>query len=108
MMIEYCTDCSHCIACFGLVQKQYYYKNTYIGREAYEQLKKQLLPLDDTKKKQLKKDFLEVKNSGIHPQYNTPLSENVSGDMLVGCKNCHFCFNLVDQENCKYNRYGKK
>jgi len=108
LMIENCSNCKDCIGCVWLVGKEYYYLNKQVSKEEFDTIKKSFYPINNASLCRLEKLFSPEKAQAIYPSANIQTCDNVSGDMLVNCHNCQFCFDLVDQEDCKYCRYGKK
>lgn len=96
-----CTDCRNCESCFGcsgLRQKKYHFFNQPCSKEEYEQK----VAAAKANWPETLRRFKEV--GAQTPRRNLFLvqCENVLGDHLKNCKNCAFCFDCQELEDCKY------
>ncbi len=96
-----CVDCRNCESCFGssgLRQKKYYFFNQACSKEDYGQkvaAAKANWPETLRRFKEVGKDT---------PRRNLFLvqCENVLGDHVKNSKNCSYCFDCQELEDCKY------
>lgn len=107
-LIEDCEACSACFLCFGLVRKEYYILNQFVGKNAFEEFKKKNFPLTRTKLHELEKEFEKLKNPLPHRASHIYASQDCSGEMIVNSKNCHYCFDIKNGEDSKYIRWSPK
>lgn len=99
IMVQDCQGCSHCICCFGLRNKKYCIFNQEVGKEAYEERLKELLPLTREKIDLLRKKLLELSLRLPHRASHIYASEECTGDMIVNSKNCQWAFDASDCED---------
>jgi hypothetical protein len=96
-----CRGCTDCFGCVGLRNKQYYYFNENIGKEAYEQkVKKDIW----TRKfiKESKEKFTQLRASLPVKFYHGSNVQNSSGDYIQNTANAEFAFNCRDNKDIKY------
>jgi hypothetical protein len=108
LMIQDCQSCNNCIACFGLRFKEYCYLNEYLGKEKYEEIKKEFSNLSISKIDFLRKQLNELKLKLPHISSHIFASENCTGDSIFNCKNCLYSFDAKESENCKYIYFAPK
>jgi hypothetical protein len=105
LMVEECTGCKDCILCFGLANKQYCYRNEEIGKEAYEEKKRECAVLTNDAIAGLRGQLDVLKASLPHRAAHIYASEDCSGDMIFNSKGCHECFDIRHCENCKFTAF---
>lgn len=108
MFVEDSISCTNCIACFGLVRKEYYIQNRYVGKENYEKFLAQLGALNPEKLKWLQGLLDEVKAQNPHRASQIFSSENCTGDALFNSKNCHDAFDSFDAEDSAFLFFSPK
>jgi hypothetical protein len=108
IMIEECSSCRHCIGCYGLNRQEYCLLNTQLTKEEWEQHKKELGTLT-RKKIELLRGHLETLK-GDKPRRGSHIyaSENCTGDSIFNSKNCEYCFDIKDCEDCKFTAFTPK
>lgn len=99
---SYCFDCIGCESCFGstsLRHKKYYIFNEPYTKEGYAEKMKEI--------KQWPRQLVEEKFNQL--KLASPRSfarqinvENSFGDYLTNTKNCYFCFDAKEAEDCVY------
>ena len=102
-----CRNCSNCICCTNLRNKQYHIFNEPFTKEKYfEKLAE--LNLENRKTlEMLAEKFEEMRVRAIHRYAHLINTERVIGDNVEKSKNCYYCFDLAgDAENCKYCHWG--
>jgi hypothetical protein len=107
-MVEDCSACSDCIACFGLRNKQYCILNKQYSKEEYEKIKKEYEYLTPEKIAFLKQKLTELKASLPHIQSHIFASENCTGESVYNSKNCFNAFDSKDCEDSKYIYFSPK
>ncbi|MFA6023814.1 MAG: hypothetical protein WC777_01175 [Candidatus Gracilibacteria bacterium] len=108
LMVDSCLSCKNCIACFGLVSKEYYYLNTFVGKERFEELKKEYEYLTAKKVAFLREQLDVLKGPLPHRQAQTYGCENCTGDNVYNSKNCHHVFDAKECEDSKYLNFSPK
>jgi hypothetical protein len=108
MFVEDSISCTNCIACFGLVRKEYYIQNRYVGKENYEKFLAELGPLTHEKLAYLQGLLDEVKAQSPHRASHIFSSENCTGDALFNSKNCHDAFDSFDAEDSAFLFFSPK
>ncbi len=94
-----CVGCNNCIWCYNLTNKSYQIFNKQVTKEEYDKLAEQLSNywfLQDFKKK-----VNEFFSKRICKFADITSSENCSGEMIIGSKNCQSCYSLDHWENWK-------
>ena len=88
-------NCQNCIACSGLVGKQYFIYNKPSTKEEYEKTLR-LLKSSQQVWSQAQSVFEKIRAESVRPasQFNTV--ENSTGDHLRNCTNCIDCFDGWD------------
>jgi len=94
-MIEDCTGCRNCIACFGLKNQEYCYGNQRIGKEAFEKISAEYKNLSHAKIADLKSKFDILKSNLPHVQWHLYNSEGSSGDNILNSKGCENAFQVL-------------
>ena len=109
MFLRDCLGCSYCFGCSNLVNKSYCVYNQQVSKEEYEKFIKELYTgnicnnLRDAREKfhmldlQLPKKFAHLTHV-----------ENTTGDYLNNAKNCSFCSDGYDVEECKYGEHVRR
>ena len=97
-------DCIGCANCFGstnLRRQHYRYFNEQLTKEEYEKRIRSHFPLTDAGITDIRKRWIELRNS--MPQQATfgTGNFNATGDLLFNCKNASACFDCTDLEDCK-------
>lgn len=107
-MIEDCQNCKNCIGCFGLRNQEYCVFNQRVGKEKYEQMKKDLEPFDHQKLLALSEKFYALKMKQPHLAARIYNSENCTGDMVFNSKNCQCAFDCKESEDSKFIYFTPK
>ena len=100
-----CRGCHDCIGCAGLRQKSYCIFNEQLTREVFENRKRELSLHSRSALFALvaqHKSLVEsIASRSIHGENN----ENSTGDYLSNTKNCFYCFDTRNAEDCAYSTY---
>jgi len=97
-----CRNLSNCFCCVNLRNKSYHIFNKPYSKEEY---KKEIQKYDLGSYQNLlkiKKKFNKFKLQFPHKYANITKSCNVIGNNIRNTKNCSYCFDGFDMENCKY------
>ena len=105
IFVEDCESCSNCLMCFGLYKKEYCILNKQLSKEDYKAYLKKITPLSREKIQQLQIEFLRLKSELPERATHTYSCENCSGDLLVNCSDCHYCFDLTEGEYCRHTAF---
>ncbi len=108
MFLEDSISCTNCIACFGLVRKEYCIQNQFVGKENYEKFVADLGPLTHKKIAYLQGLLDEVKAKNPHRASQIFSSENCTGDALFNSKNSHDAFDSFDTEDSAFLFFSPK
>lgn len=103
-----CRGCNNCLGCTNLHGKQYCIFNQQYTEVDY---RKKLAGFKlDTRNgiKAVSEKFLELKQQAIHRYALMIKSQNSTGNSLTNAKECHYCFNMREAENCAYCINGAK
>lgn len=99
-----CRGCTNCFGCANLVNKQYYFFNEQLTKEAYEaKVKAHDLTKRETIEALWKKFTDEIYVKAIHRYANITNSVDCTGDSINASKNCYRCFDLF--QNVEDSRY---
>jgi hypothetical protein len=97
-----CTNCEHCFLSHNLHNKRYYFLNEPCTPAEYEQKIKQMSIAE------AKKAFLEVKGKAIYRNLKITNSENCIGNYIEHSKDCKYCFDTLQGNNCSYVFFGSQ
>ena len=97
-----CQECRDCIGCINQRHKQYMVFNKQYSREEYEKMKSDF-KIDTYSgvcklQKKCNEFFLTQPYKNIQAEHN----ENCIGDHLYDSKNCFYCYDSKDLEDCRY------
>ena len=99
-----CIGCSDCFGCVNLRNKKYHIFNEPYTQEAY---KEKMVTLNRGSYASLNEDKEHFRDLLLkHPRKYAMISksQNVSGDDILGAKDCRHCFFVQPgSENCKYS-----
>ncbi len=102
LMIEDCSGCKNCTLCFGLKNQEHCILNERLGKEEYEKRLKELQPLTPEKITMLRERLGALKKNLPHRPSYIFGSEDCTGDMVFGSKNCKSCFDVSGCEDCAH------
>lgn len=108
VMIEDCQGCRNCIACFGLKNAEYCIANERLSKEEYEKRKAELGELTQETVSLMRQKLNAIKTTLPHRYAQIFASEECSGDMIFGSKNCRWCFDVSDCEDCSHVAFTTK
>jgi hypothetical protein len=108
VMVEECSACKHCIGCFGLYRKEFCLFNEQLSEEEWKKRLAELGSFTREKMKLLRDRLDAVKNGKPHRGSHIYASENCTGDNIFNSKNCHYCFDIKDCEDCKFTAFTPK
>lgn len=106
-----CTDChfsyqlkgcQNVLFCDNLANKSYHIFNKPVSKEEFEATKKRVLNGSYETWKQNVEEFKKLKQKAIHQNIHSLNVENSTGDHLYNSKNCDYCFDAHESEDC-YN-----
>lgn len=106
--VEDCESCTDCLVCYGLKQKQYYVGNEFVGKERYQQLLKELMPLSSENFAELAAQLSALKQKLHQLISHIYQSEDCTGDTIYNSHNCQSCFDINDCEESKFLCYTPK
>ena len=108
LMIEDCQGCRNCICCFGLKNAEYCILNERLSKEEFERRKNELGDLTHEKIELLRSQLHTLKSKLPHRHGHIFASEECTGDMIFNSKNCQWCFDVADCEDCKFVAFTPK
>ena len=98
-----CRGCQNCFGCVNLRNKSYYIFNIPYTKEEYSEKIKEFNLGSFSALQKIKTEFVELCAKQIYRYAHMTNSPNSTGEILDNCKNCKWCFDLVDNvEDCKY------
>lgn len=97
-----CQDCRDCIGCINQRHKQYMVFNKQYSHKEYEKMKANFSlntfsGVNDLQKK-CAEFFLTQPHKNIQAEHN----QNCIGNYIYDSKNCFYCFECKDLEDCRY------
>jgi hypothetical protein len=95
--------CHNCIGCSNLANKEYYVFNKKVSKEEFENTRDQILNGSYATWLQGKEFFQKMWKEAKHRALHNINCENVSGDMLLNCKNIWNGFEGYDTEDVAYS-----
>jgi hypothetical protein len=104
-----CKNCSDCVGCANLRNKQHCIFNEQYSKEEYDKKIKEMNLGSHRTLLDLKKKFDEMRLSAIHRYATLVNTQNVIGDNVFNSRDCDQCFDLDgDAENVKFSHWGTK
>lgn len=101
-MVDSCEACSNCALCFGLYRKEYFILNEFVGKERFLKFKESLAPLNAAKIEGLRSQLENLARGLPHRASRIVQSEDCTGDNISESRNCKWCFDTAQSEDCKY------
>lgn len=100
--LKNCIGCSNCFGCVNLRNKQYYFMNQPLGKEAYFEKLRSISLSSHTTIQKLRRDF-EIYAKKFPQKYlHGVQNEDSTGDYLSNTQRCEDCFDLVNAQDCKF------
>lgn len=102
-----CNGCVDCTGCVGLRNKQYYIFNEQYSKEEYA---KKVAELDLACSSGIARmhETMQTFQLGFPKKYiHGRGNVDVSGDYIYNSKNCHDCYLVTNNEDCKFAFYSK-
>lgn len=104
-LLENCKNCHHCFGCINQVNASYMIFNKKVTKEEWQEFVDTLFQQREGLRPQYKKQFTDLVVQ--HPQQAMKLkqTEQCLGNYLRDSKNCVFCIDGYDAENCRYGEH---
>lgn len=99
-----CQGCTDCIGCINLRNKSYCIFNEKYTKEDYQKKRRGLL----NDMELVRGRFLDLAAAQPNKFAELINSQDCFGNNLINSKNCFYCFDLVDSQDCRYVTYGIK
>lgn len=106
ILTEECHSCSHCIGCVGLRGKSYHVLNIPVGKDGYEQYRRQLAVSRLGGLDVLRTQFSALKSSLPRIAAHQYSCEDSTGDMIINCKGCRETYDTSNSEDCRYMAFA--
>ncbi len=94
-------SCDNCMFSSNLVRKSYHIFNKPVSKEEFETFKTKIFDGSWKTWQQAHQDFLKIKSEAIQRNLHTLKCENCNGDHIYNSKNCNYCFDTHDSEDCE-------
>lgn len=92
--------CSNCLFCTNLSNKSYHIFNKPCTKEEFEAERNKILNGSWKTWQEANEKYQEMKKNVVHKSMHGVNCENSSGDHIYNCKNCSYCFDSNDSEDC--------
>lgn len=92
--------CHNCIFSNNLNNKSYHAFNKPCSKEEFETLKAETINGSWKSWQEAKRKFIEIRSKALHRHARLINCENCTGDHLYDCKNCYYCFDSDNSEDC--------
>lgn len=92
-----CTNCHHCVGCVGLRNKSHHIFNEPYAREEFEKKFAELRLSTRSGLEKTGKIFAGLRSKFPHKFADIYKSVNCTGDKIQNSKNCHACFDLLNE-----------
>ncbi|MFA6305968.1 MAG: hypothetical protein WC651_04590 [Candidatus Gracilibacteria bacterium] len=93
--------CKNCFGCVGLHQKEYHVFNKQVKKEEFEKLMANFR-FTHSNIKEAKEQLHKLDMKLPHRNLEIIQSENCLGDYITNSKNCTYCFDVMEAQDCKY------
>ena len=100
--LKNCIGCKNCFGCVNLRNKEYYFLNESLGKEAYEKKIKSLELQKYSSVKKLRDQYMEFLKQFPHRATEGYQNENCSGDQVFRCQNVKECFDVQESRDMRY------
>lgn len=97
-----CRNCSDCIGCTGLRNKQYHILNQAYSKEEYFAEKEKLQLHTRAGRTEFQKRFQEVYLSSPRKYYHGQMNSGFTGDYIAQTENTHESFYIKNARGCKF------
>lgn len=98
-----CIGTKNSFMCWNLRNAQYCIRNKQYTKEAYENEMRKIFPLSTDKLKELREEYIQIKNeTALRPAVYTVSSEASLGDLLFESKNIYYGFDSIHVEDSRY------
>jgi len=102
-----CNGCSNCFGCVGLRNVNNFIFNQPATEEEYKNKLKEFLSGRD-KFNKYQNEFEILKKTKPHAHCRAKKVINCDGDYLLNSKNCHDCYVIDGEEDCRFNDYANR
>ncbi|OHB22219.1 MAG: hypothetical protein A2939_04965 [Parcubacteria group bacterium RIFCSPLOWO2_01_FULL_48_18] len=92
----------NCFMSANLRRASYVFRGECLSKEEYESRRKEIDTGSHKVIEELKKEFSRLKNKALHRFANERNCVNSVGHTMSNAKDCFWCFNVADVENCRY------
>lgn len=92
--------CSYCFGCTNLRNQKYHLFNRKLSQADWEKEVQTLI--QENSREEIWQRFREFEKKQSVKWMQERNTENCTGDYLVDCKDCHFCFDCEYLEKCSY------
>ncbi|MBI4836451.1 MAG: hypothetical protein HY817_04290 [Candidatus Abawacabacteria bacterium] len=93
--------CKNCFLCTNLDNKQYYFLNEPLEKDAYIAKVHEFLGSKENITKALAL-FTDLRKKRIYKYANITNCESSTGDFLTNCQNCIDCYDTNDSQDCQH------
>lgn len=97
-----CIGCKNCFGCVGLRQKEYYFFNEPLSKEAYLERVAEFGLKKKEDWKRVFERFVPLKRKIPMRAARIAKSENCTGEFISNSRNCESCFDAYECEDCAY------
>jgi hypothetical protein len=97
-----CIGCKNCYLCTGLRNKEFYFENQQLTREAYQKRISEIDLGSYRKYQECKTRLKELEKDHVYKAYHGKNLENCIGDYLINCKDTTYSFDCEDIDHGKY------
>ena len=102
-----CRNCSDCVGCTNLRNKQYCIFNEQYTKDKYAKKLDEIKITTTEGIMAVRSRFQELRGRAIHRYAHLVNTVNVQGDNIEDSKNCSYCFDIAGgAEDCKYCQWG--
>ncbi len=97
-----CRNCSDCIGCVGLRNKQYHILNSAYSKEDYERKKAELKLDTRSGQSSFVKAYQALRDAFPRKYYHGQMNHDFSGDYVANVENTHEVFYTKNARGCKF------
>ncbi|OWK26652.1 MAG: hypothetical protein US76_01380 [Parcubacteria group bacterium GW2011_GWA2_38_13b] len=101
-----CNNLQSCFGCVNLRNKNYHFLNKPLEKKEYIDKVSGILGSYD-KIEKFWREFRDFKSNFSQRQNNNIKTVDSDGEYLLQSKNCHYCFEMINGEDCKFNFFTK-
>ena len=101
VLLSNCRNCEFCMGCVGLQDKQYHILNAPVEADVYEQACQRFSESLDYRQAFIQQ-YNTLSKTSIRKYMEGEGNENVLGNYIDHCHDCHYCYDSYEMQDCNF------